>query len=102
MSKAIIAPRTRRQRLTRPRPLPPRDSSIATRAEAVLKRSRYRELGTVHCYVEDGALVLVGQVSSYFLKQMAQALLRRVIGSLKIENELEVVYPSRTGHHTRH
>ena len=50
-------------------------------------RLAYRE---VHCQAESGRLILRGRVRSYFEKQIAQELLRRVEGVGEIRNELEV------------
>jgi|GEM_PF-1673661 len=50
-------------------------------------RLAYRE---VHCQAESGRLILRGRVRSYFEKQVAQEILRRIEGVGEIRNELEV------------
>lgn len=52
--------------------------------------SPYSELRRVQCSQHNGAVVLSGRVTSYFLKQAAQEIARRVDQALVIINQLEV------------
>jgi osmotically-inducible protein OsmY len=62
-------------------------------AEALSRRgnSGYHELGLVSCSFQKGVLTLRGQVSSFYLKQVAQELIRRLEGAEEVNNHLEVV-----------
>ena len=65
-------------------------------AKAVLHRFRtcqYFEIRRVNCEIRQGVLVIHGQVSSYYLKQLAQESIRSLAGVIRIVNRLEVVYP---------
>ncbi|MCC7334191.1 MAG: BON domain-containing protein [Pirellulaceae bacterium] len=59
----------------------------------MLGNSPYSELRSANCEYHDGTVVLNGQVSSFYLKQLAQALVARVTPSSRIRNQLQVVYP---------
>lgn len=50
------------------------------------------ELKRLHCTAHAGNLILRGQVSSYYLKQLAQEIVRSLNGVHRIVNQLEVVY----------
>ncbi|TWU46136.1 BON domain protein [Rubripirellula tenax] len=55
-----------------------------------LKTSGYRELTHVHVLVEDGTVVLRGNVATYYIKQLAQETIRPIAIGMKIKNELTV------------
>jgi osmotically-inducible protein OsmY len=80
---------------------PARDLRVSLReavesvAQARLQRSSYPEVGCVCCEFRGGILTLWGRVSTYFLKQVAQALVFGVDGVVGVDNQLEVV-PRRT------
>lgn len=77
--------------LTAPLLRPPREVLDEVQANADLRASAYVSLHHIQCRVTGRQLELIGKVSSYFLKQLAQAvLLKRFGGSLKIRNEIEV------------
>lgn len=59
----------------------------------VLGDSPYCELRWADCEYYHGTVVLKGQVSSFYLKQLAQALVARVTPNSRIRNQLQVVYP---------
>lgn len=59
----------------------------------MLGDSPYSELRWADCEYHDGTVVLKGQVSSFYLKQLAQALVARVTPNSRIRNQLQVVYP---------
>jgi hypothetical protein len=67
--------------------------AVQSAAEAGLRRSAYPELGRVRCEFRGGNLVLWGRVSSFFLKQVAQAVVAGVDGVVGVDNHLEVVPP---------
>jgi len=54
----------------------------------------------VNCTVRHNILYLQGQVSSYYLRQMAQALIQGLEGVEAIDNQLEVI-PGRLPKHPR-
>lgn len=65
---------------------------------ALAALSRFRsshsfELRRLRCEIRDRTLIIRGQVSSYYLKQLAQETVRSLAGESKIVNRLEVVYP---------
>lgn len=57
-----------------------------------LRASHNFELKRLHCTAHSGNLVLGGQVSSYYLKQLAQEVLRSLNGVHRIVNHIEVIY----------
>lgn len=61
-----------------------------TDARQRLTRSGYPELGQLQCESDDDTLILHGSVSSYYLKQLAQTLVRPVEGVTVIVNRLRV------------
>jgi osmotically-inducible protein OsmY len=67
--------------------------AIESAAEARLRRSAYPEVGRVRCELHGGTLILWGRVSTFFLKQVAQAVVRGVEGVVDVDNQLEVVPP---------
>jgi osmotically-inducible protein OsmY len=67
-----------------------REDVVAWAAEARLRQSPYAELRRVRCRFREGVLVLHGRVSCYYLKQVAQHLVRRLTGVVEIENRLDV------------
>ena len=58
-----------------------------------IKNSKYFEVRTVQCEVCSGILFLRGQVSSYFLKQLAQETVRFMEGIRGITKDVVVAYP---------
>jgi osmotically-inducible protein OsmY len=58
--------------------------------DEALNQSPHFSRRQVRFETREGAVVLRGTVSSYYHKQMAQEILRRVDGVLRIENRLEV------------
>lgn len=55
-----------------------------------LRSSPYRELAGAACRVYRGVAILEGTVSSFYLKQIAQTLARRVPGVQRILNQIHV------------
>jgi hypothetical protein len=74
--------------------------SIAVAAVARLRQVPYLELRHVNCTFRENILYLQGQVSSYYLRQMAQALMQGLEGVEAIDNQLEVI-PGRLPKHRR-
>jgi osmotically-inducible protein OsmY len=68
-----------------------RSHPIQELAQAKLRRSPYYDVRNAACNFHEGVLTLRGRVSSYYLKQMAQTLVRRLDGVGEIDNQLEVV-----------
>jgi osmotically-inducible protein OsmY len=72
-------------------PPAPRRAGPADLAERALRSSPYLALRNVACDSRDGALVLRGCLPTYYLKQVAQAVVARVEGVRQVVNEIEVV-----------
>lgn len=64
--------------------------SIVALAESRLLHSGYRVLQQVHCEYESGVLTLRGQVPSFYMKQMAQTLVKPLGGLAAIDNRIVV------------
>lgn len=71
----------------------PASDAILARAQASLRASGRRELGLLACRLQEGVLELRGQVSSFYLKQLAQEAVKRLHGVEAIMNAVEVVAP---------
>ncbi len=74
------------------------DAPCADIAIAALDRFRSChnfELKRLLCEVRAGILTIRGQVSSYYVKQLAQETLRSLEGVIRIINRLEVVYDQK-------
>ncbi len=70
--------------------LPPNPADLAQSKLAV---SPYLPLRTLTCDSHEGVLALRGQVDTYYLKQMAQTLVRDVPGVEEVNNQVQVVRP---------
>ena len=66
---------------------------VQAEAQSRLRKSGYHELCLVSCDFHEGVLTLRGCVSSFYLKQVAQELIRRLDGVEEVNNRLEVVAP---------
>ncbi len=66
------------------------DPALNSLVDAALRRSPYFAHRAVQFEADRGRVVLRGTVGSYYHKQMAQEILRRVDGVDRIENQLEV------------
>jgi len=60
-------------------------------AQSQLRQSAYFALRDIRCACEDGVLTLCGRLPSYYLKQMAQALVTNVEGVSSVVNRIEVM-----------
>lgn len=87
-------------RLNVPRTMPCRAQTSFTKgqrlrdaAEAALKSSGYQAVARLGCEVLDGGVVfLSGVVSSFYHKQVAQAVVLRLDAVNRVENRVEVVH----------
>jgi osmotically-inducible protein OsmY len=60
-------------------------------AERALRSSPYLALRNVTCDCRDGVLTLRGCLPTYYLKQVAQAVVARLEGVRQVVNEIQVV-----------
>ena len=68
-----------------------RDRAIEDEARAVLGTSSYQPVRHVSCEVYGQVLILRGRVPSFYMKQIAQTIVRHLLyGSLVLDNQLEV------------
>jgi hypothetical protein len=66
------------------------DESLRTAALARLRSSGYAGLRRLRCEVRDAAIIVHGVVPSYYLKQVAQAVILRLDGIRSVTNLVEV------------
>jgi hypothetical protein len=66
-------------------------SRLCGEAEQCLRRAGYLALHDIRCELASGVLRLHGRVCSYYLKQVAQAVVATVAGSSALENQIEIV-----------
>lgn len=66
---------------------------VQSRAQASLRACAYREVQRTTCAFNKGVLLLQGKVTSYYQKQMAQAILMHVPGIKRIVNKIQVGLP---------
>jgi osmotically-inducible protein OsmY len=62
------------------------------RVMSALDRNPYLSRRTLRFETQEGRVILRGEVSTFFQKQMAQESLRQIEGIDEISNELEVTY----------
>jgi osmotically-inducible protein OsmY len=58
--------------------------------EKQLAATGYTALRRIECRVDDGVVELVGKVPSYYLKQVAQAAVLRLVDIREVRNRLVV------------
>ena len=58
--------------------------------EAVLSSSPMPELRRLEVYADEDEVILVGRVSSYYLKQLAQECVRGAVHGRTLRNRVEV------------
>jgi CheY-like chemotaxis protein len=74
------------------------DRALEAQVQGDLRGSPYEAVRRVECRLRDGVLTLWGQVSSYYLKQLAQEVARRRLAdAARIRNTLQVVTGARVG-----
>jgi len=76
-------------------PVAERPAAIALTAETRLRESGYLALRDVSCEVRDGVLDLHGHLPTYYLKQIAQALVIEIEGVRRVINRIEVIALSK-------
>jgi hypothetical protein len=67
--------------------------AVEAEARSRLRASGYHQLRIVSCEFREGVLTLRGHVSTFYLKQVAQTLIRDLDGAGEINNRLEVAAP---------
>ncbi|HEY4260133.1 MAG TPA: BON domain-containing protein [Schlesneria sp.] len=67
------------------------DTDILSAASAALHHTGYAQLRAVKLYCHHGRIVLQGRIPTYFLKQLAQEVVRHVPNVKEIDNDLRVV-----------
>jgi CheY-like chemotaxis protein len=72
-------------------------SKVSEAAESRLRGHAYLALKNISCEWRDGVLTLRGSLPNYYLKQMARVAVANVEGVERINDEIEVVGPSRWG-----
>lgn len=87
MLETLSAPRTRSTRIRRTLA-----DTLEARVQQSLRGSPYRHLQSVRCHCEDGTVLLLGILPTFFLKQMAQETIKRIVGVTEINNQVEVDY----------
>jgi osmotically-inducible protein OsmY len=65
--------------------------AIAAIAEARFRENLHTALRGVSCKAERGVLVLEGQLSTFFQKQLAQEIVANIKGIVQVVNQIEVV-----------
>jgi osmotically-inducible protein OsmY len=71
---------------------PPRfRTDVAEAARACLQTNPYADVKSLQCECHEGVLVLRGQVSTYYHKQLAQEAVRGIDGIELVVNVVEVV-----------
>ena len=63
---------------------------LAARVESHLRATSYAQLRDVSCETELGVLTLRGRVSTFYMKQIAQTLVREVPGVSQVVNLIQV------------
>jgi hypothetical protein len=72
-----------------------------SRAQAALRQSPIPALRKLAVEETDGAVVLLGSVPSYYLKQLAQETVLPVIDGRELHNRVMVIRPERPVANTR-
>lgn len=67
------------------------DRALQKRAVTRLKESGYGPVARLECRVEHGVVELVGVVPSFYLKQVAQAVIQRLDRVQGIRNKVQVL-----------
>ncbi|HPM85029.1 MAG TPA: BON domain-containing protein [Candidatus Anammoximicrobium sp.] len=70
---------------------------LVAAAKAALCQARSGELRAVSCDLHQGVLTLRGQVPSYYLKQVAQEVIRAMAPGEQVKNHLHVVASANGG-----
>jgi len=68
------------------------DRRIVQAVSRALVASGYREVAQIECRAVDGLVILEGTVSSYFLKQVAQAIVLQLKVATRLQNDVHVAW----------
>lgn len=68
------------------------DATLAERVGSAIETNPYLSGRKLRFEAQEGRITLNGVVASYFQKQMAQEVIKRVDGVEQIENQLEVTW----------
>ncbi len=71
------------------------DPTLAKRVEGAIALNPYFSSRQLRFETEQGRVILSGMVGTYFQKQMAQEIVRRIEGVREIDNCLEVKWHAR-------
>jgi osmotically-inducible protein OsmY len=66
------------------------DAAVQSEAQNLLEQSNYLALRRLRCEFHDGRLVLNGRVPTYYLKQVAQTIVRQLPAVRRIDNRVDV------------
>lgn len=66
------------------------DADVESAAQSLLEKSNYLALRRLRCEFHEGRLVLNGRVPTYYLKQVAQTIVRQLPAVRRIENRVDV------------
>lgn len=72
-------------------------TTLFDRVGSALDRSPHLTGHTLHIEMRPGRIVLRGIVPSYYQKQVAQEVVRRVDGVERVDNQLEVDWTAKQG-----
>lgn len=70
-----------------------RDHSIVDAAYRALRASGYGQLRGLSVHCDNGRVTLQGRVPTFYLKQVAQSVLKPIHGITDIDNDLSVQIP---------
>lgn len=68
------------------------DDTTQCLVREAIRQSAHGGLSWVECELKEGMAILHGKVSSFYLKQMAQELAKKVDGVQLVVNRVEVAY----------
>jgi osmotically-inducible protein OsmY len=77
------------------------DLRLSERIECILRASGFGSLSNLEITVHVGLVILEGRVPTYYLKQVAQAIVLALPGVQQVRNDLNVVRPKRTASKSR-
>ena len=67
---------------------------VVENAQRTLRDSQYQVLAQVSCEFREGILILRGRVPSFYMKQIAQTVIRDLDDVVRVDNRLEVAEAS--------
>lgn len=92
MTLSLISPTTDRELPAAPGVRP--RAGLALEVERRLRRSGYLALRDVSCDLHAGIVRLRGRLPTYYLKQVAQAIVSEIAGVHQVINHIEIVAPA--------